>query len=226
MSVAVLYVDERGLPSIDANAIMQGTLELVGKNVDSTPMDLKSFLDIIESTHASLLRVAGKLLEHEKSNTPTPRPVRLVEVAPVETPASTVSSTLEAPPIRPTELLLAPVAEPTPAPVAEVLPAERVLPSDTIPKRRRTDRPAKELRIPRRLSTIDEAIREDKIICLEDGKSVIDLGKHLADLGMGEAEYRKKWKLSGDYPMKAPSFVQKRGIEYEYDPIHNRMIRT
>jgi predicted transcriptional regulator len=66
----------------------------------------------------------------------------------------------------------------------------------------------------------------DVVVCLEDGKRVADLGKHLESLGMRPEEYRRKWKLSESYPMMAPSVVLKRGAEYEYDPIHKRMVKT
>jgi predicted transcriptional regulator len=92
-------------------------------------------------------------------------------------------------------------------------------------KRRRSDK-AKKAKFPGRLSRIEDAVKMDVVVCLEDGKRVTDLGKHLETLGMTPEQYRRKWKLSGSYPMMAPSVVVKRGAEYEYDPIHKRMVKT
>lgn len=124
------------------------------------------------------------------------------------------------------------------APVQEALPFEIVAPAKakTVkarakikakapPKRRRSDN-AKKVKFPGRLSRIEDAVKMDVVVCLEDGKRVTDLGKHLETLGMTPEAYRRKWKLSDNYPMMAPSVVLKRGVEYEYDPIHRRMVKT
>lgn len=110
-----------------------------------------------------------------------------------------------------------------PAPVAPAAPPKR----RAKPKRRRSDtRPAAKARLPRRLSRIEDALRMDVIICLEDGKSVQDLGKHLEAIGVTREQYLRKWNLPDSYPMKAPSLIMKRGTEYEYDTVRKRMIRT
>lgn len=76
---------------------------------------------------------------------------------------------------------------------------------------------AKAPKLPRSLKSIDEALRMNAIVCLEDGKRVKDLSQHLATLGMSEEEYRVKWGLPAEYPMQAPSVILTRGPTYEVD---------
>ncbi len=93
------------------------------------------------------------------------------------------------------------------------------------PKRRRSDIVAPREKLPRRLSKKEDALKMDTIVCLEDGQKVVDLGKHLETLGITPEEYQRKWGLSDSYPMRSPTFIQKRGVEYEYDPVHKRMVK-
>lgn len=72
--------------------------------------------------------------------------------------------------------------------------------------------------LPKGLRTIDAALQMDFIICLEDGKKVQDLAAHLAELGMTPDEYRAKWGLPAEYPMKAPRSLVREGETFEYDP--------
>ena len=52
---------------------------------------------------------------------------------------------------------------------------------------------------------------EDYIICLEDGKKLKMLKRHLKTAyDMSPEEYRAKWGLSHDYPMVAPNYAKKR----------------
>ena len=58
---------------------------------------------------------------------------------------------------------------------------------------------------------VENSIQQDKIICLEDGKSFKMLKRHLAsNYKMTPEEYRLKWNLPVDYPMVAPSYSKKR----------------
>ena len=51
----------------------------------------------------------------------------------------------------------------------------------------------------------------DYIVCLEDGKKLKMLKRHLqSTFGMTPADYRAKWDLPPDYPMVAPNYAQKR----------------
>jgi predicted transcriptional regulator len=58
---------------------------------------------------------------------------------------------------------------------------------------------------------IEESIQNEKIICLEDGKSFKMLKRHLAsNYNMTPEQYRKKWNLPIDYPMVAPAYSKQR----------------
>ena len=49
------------------------------------------------------------------------------------------------------------------------------------------------------------------IICLEDGKKLKMLKRHLKTAyNMTPEEYRDRWNLPADYPMVAPSYAQHR----------------
>lgn len=58
---------------------------------------------------------------------------------------------------------------------------------------------------------IKKSVTDDHIVCLEDGKKLKMLKRHLmAAYGMTPEEYREKWGLKPDYPMVAPSYAAKR----------------
>jgi predicted transcriptional regulator len=58
---------------------------------------------------------------------------------------------------------------------------------------------------------IEESIFPDWIICLEDGKKLKTLKRHLASsFGMTVDEYRTKWGLPPTYPMTAPNYAAQR----------------
>lgn len=58
---------------------------------------------------------------------------------------------------------------------------------------------------------IRKSVTEDFIVCLEDGKKLKMLKRHLmTSYGMTPEEYRAKWGLKPDYPMVAPSYAAKR----------------
>ena len=58
---------------------------------------------------------------------------------------------------------------------------------------------------------IKKSLTNDYIICLEDGKKLKMLKRHLmTSYGMTPEEYRAKWSLKPDYPMVAPSYAAKR----------------
>ena len=53
----------------------------------------------------------------------------------------------------------------------------------------------------------------DYIVCLEDGKKLKMLKRHLQSAyGMTPADYRAKWDLPQDYPMVAPNCAEKRSV--------------
>lgn len=60
--------------------------------------------------------------------------------------------------------------------------------------------------VPIRLS-----IKRDHIVCLEDGKKLKMLKRHLmTHYGMTPDQYRTKWGLASDYPMVAPAYAEQR----------------
>ena len=58
---------------------------------------------------------------------------------------------------------------------------------------------------------IKKSIRPDYVICLEDGKKLKMLKRHLRTAyDMSPDEYRQKWGLASDYPMVAPKYAARR----------------
>ncbi|HAA93776.1 MAG: transcriptional regulator [Rhodospirillaceae bacterium] len=58
---------------------------------------------------------------------------------------------------------------------------------------------------------IRKSITPDYIVCLEDGKKLKMLKRHLRTVyGMTPEEYRAKWGLPADYPMVAPNYSRQR----------------
>ena len=59
--------------------------------------------------------------------------------------------------------------------------------------------------------SIRRSVTPDFIICLEDGRKLKLLKRHLATAyGLTPEEYREKWGLSPDYPMVAPNYAKQR----------------
>ena len=58
---------------------------------------------------------------------------------------------------------------------------------------------------------IRRSVTDDHIVCLEDGKKLKILKRHLmSDHAMTPAEYRAKWGLRPDYPMVASAYAEMR----------------
>src|ERR1700756_3244386 len=58
---------------------------------------------------------------------------------------------------------------------------------------------------------IRKSVTAEFIICLEDGKKLKMLKRHLrSTYNMTPDEYRTKWGLAPDYPMVAPNYAQRR----------------
>jgi len=58
---------------------------------------------------------------------------------------------------------------------------------------------------------VKKSVTDDYLICLEDGKKLKMLKRHLMTAyGMTPEDYRAKWGLKPDYPMVAPNYAQKR----------------
>ena len=58
---------------------------------------------------------------------------------------------------------------------------------------------------------VRKSITPDYLICLEDGKKLKMLKRHLrSTYGLTPDAYRAKWGLPADYPMVAPNYAQQR----------------
>ena len=58
---------------------------------------------------------------------------------------------------------------------------------------------------------IRRSVTPDFIVCLEDGKKLKMLKRHLRTaFNLTPEEYRAKWNLLPDYPMVAPNYAKKR----------------
>jgi predicted transcriptional regulator len=59
--------------------------------------------------------------------------------------------------------------------------------------------------------SIRSSIKPDYVVCLEDGKKLKMLKRHLmTHYQMTPDDYRAKWGLPSDYPMVAPNYAEQR----------------
>ena len=59
--------------------------------------------------------------------------------------------------------------------------------------------------------SIRSSVKPDFIVCLEDGKKLKMLKRHLmTHYNMTPDQYRQKWGLAADYPMVAPNYAEQR----------------
>src|SRR5215210_5245346 len=73
-----------------------------------------------------------------------------------------------------------------------------------------TAQPAPEAR-PQPKVPVRSSVNPDHIVCLEDGKKLKMLKRHLSTrYGLTPDEYRQKWGLPADYPMVAPNYAEQR----------------
>jgi len=58
---------------------------------------------------------------------------------------------------------------------------------------------------------IKKSLTPEHIVCLEDGKKLKMLKRHLKTAyNMSPEEYRERWGLAADYPMVAPNYAKQR----------------
>jgi predicted transcriptional regulator len=58
---------------------------------------------------------------------------------------------------------------------------------------------------------VKKSVTDDFIVCLEDGKKLKMLKRHLkTSYDMTPEQYRERWSLPSDYPMVAPNYAKKR----------------
>jgi predicted transcriptional regulator len=94
-----------------------------------------------------------------------------------------------------------PVAE-LPTVIASVYRALSVGPAEPAPVPEARPEPA----VP-----VKRSVTPDFIVCLEDGKKLKMLKRHLATAyGMTPDDYRQRWNLPADYPMVAPNYAAQR----------------
>lgn len=59
--------------------------------------------------------------------------------------------------------------------------------------------------------SIRSSVKNDHIVCLEDGKKLKMLKRHLMTrYNLTPDQYRARWNLPADYPMVAPAYAEKR----------------
>jgi predicted transcriptional regulator len=58
---------------------------------------------------------------------------------------------------------------------------------------------------------VEESVFDDYIVCLEDGKKLQMLKRHLNTVySMTIEQYRERWGLPADYPVVSPSYARRR----------------
>lgn len=58
---------------------------------------------------------------------------------------------------------------------------------------------------------IEDSIQPDYIVCLEDGRRLKMLKRHLkTSYNMTPDQYRERWGLDANYPMVAPNYAKRR----------------
>ena len=58
---------------------------------------------------------------------------------------------------------------------------------------------------------VKRSVFPDYIVCLEDGKKLKMLKRHLAtSFNLTPQQYRERWGLPSDYPMVAPNYAERR----------------
>lgn len=65
--------------------------------------------------------------------------------------------------------------------------------------------------VPEPAVPIRRSVTPDYIVCLEDGRKLKMLKRHLSTAyGLTPEEYRERWNLPADYPMVAPNYARQR----------------
>ena len=85
-----------------------------------------------------------------------------------------------------------------------------------------TDRRPREPFVP-----ISESVTPDYLICLEDGKRLKMLKRHLKTaFNMTPEDYRNRWDLPPDYPMVASNYAAQRSALAKKSKFGNRSFRS
>lgn len=71
--------------------------------------------------------------------------------------------------------------------------------------------PVVEEKAPEPAVSVRSSVKPDYIVCLEDGKKLKMLKRHLmTHYNLTPEQYRARWNLPADYPMVAPNYAEKR----------------
>ncbi|WP_171049136.1 MucR family transcriptional regulator [Rhizobium sp. MHM7A] len=213
-------------------------------DLSGVPVDVQQVVKNYQKSYLSgrLYVVQPKALEEPVKRGPgRPKKVKLHPVAearpqppaPAPAPAARIATPTRDKTATPSVTARAP--EPTVKPVQEVsAPSLRMdmkrrkadTEAKTKPVEKRLQAPPESTRkLPRGLSSINEAIQDDYIVCLDDGRKVKDLEKHLDAKGVTMEAYLKKWGLPSGYPTRAPKLILTKGTVYEYN-IHSGKFET
>lgn len=66
-------------------------------------------------------------------------------------------------------------------------------------------------KLPKPAVPINKSVKDEYIICLEDGKKLQMLKRYLRTAyGMTVDQYKERWNLPSDYPVVAPNYAQRR----------------
>lgn len=66
-------------------------------------------------------------------------------------------------------------------------------------------------KLPEPAVSVRASVKPDYIVCLEDGKKLKMLKRHLmTHYNLTPEQYRARWNLPADYPMVAPNYAEKR----------------
>lgn len=58
---------------------------------------------------------------------------------------------------------------------------------------------------------VEDSVHEDYIVCLEDGKKLQMLKRHLKSMyNMSIEQYKERWGLPHEYPVVSPSYAKRR----------------
>lgn len=73
----------------------------------------------------------------------------------------------------------------------------------------------------------EESIKPDYIVCLEDGRQLKMLKRHLKTAyNMTPDQYRERWNLPANYPMVAPNYAKSRSSIAKNIGLGNRKQRS
>ena len=74
---------------------------------------------------------------------------------------------------------------------------------------------------------LEESIKPDYIVCLEDGRQLKMLKRHLKTAyNMTPDQYRERWNLPANYPMVAPNYTKRRSNIAKNIGLGNRKQRS